>query len=241
MDSSKFRIPYLDDSFDVDLASLQHYQLYPSMLPFVGSHYQRMNKRVLVIGESHYLPQGREAHLTSKNWYDGTAATSLNDVDRAWINTRGTAGSGEDQRYGSRAFSIYRNVEYAIRELLEDDELPTDNYLRYVSYYNYFQRPAETGVSLVLTDEDNSVAYNHLAGLYKILSPTHLAFVSKLAYNAFWAQYQSGDFRMREIFGTPHPSSSWWNRPHQHDYWGEKETMTGRAWFLRRVGGMRLG
>jgi hypothetical protein len=200
-----------------------------------------MNKQVLVIGESHYLREESEGKRGSESWYDGTAAAKLDEDDRNWIHTRGTAGSGKDQKYGSKAFSIYRNVEYAIQELLTGEDLPTDNYLRYVAYYNYFLRPAETGLSLDLTKPDKRRAYEHIATLVGILQPTHLAFVSKLAYNAFWEHHKENpQFYLRNIFGTAHPGCRWWNSIHGHDYWGEKERMTSRDWFLERVGELHV-
>jgi hypothetical protein len=230
-----------DTTYDPQLLALPHYHHYSQMLPLIGSHYRRMNKQVLVIGESHYLRKESEGKRAPAPWYDGTAAAMLDDADRNWIHTRGTAGSGENQKYGSKAFSIYRNVEYAIKELLVGEDLPVDNYLRYTAYYNFFQRPAETGKSLDLTDTDKLKAYEHLVALVGILEPTHLAFVSKLAYRAFWAVHKDfPQFYLREIFGTAHPSCRWWNSIHGHDYWGEKKRMTSRDWFLERVGPLYL-
>lgn len=226
-----------DTTYDQQLLTLLHYQHYPEMLPLVGSHYRRMNKQVLVIGESHYLRKESEGKRAVEMWYNGTAAATLDKVDRNWIHTRGTAGSGIDQKYGSKAFSIYRNVEFAIQELLTSEGLPADNYLRYVAFYNYFLRPAKTGLSLDLTESDEKKAYEHLVILVEILQPTHLAFVSKLAYYAFWNFHRENpQFYRREIFGTAHPGCRWWNSVHGHDYWGEKSRMTSREWFLERVG-----
>jgi|AntRauTorckE5430_2_1112549.scaffolds.fasta_scaffold14899_1 hypothetical protein len=241
---AKFENPIVqkiqDNSFDAKLNELAHYKHYPQMLPLVGSHYQRMNKQVLVIGESHYLREESKKKSEPDVWYDGTAAAMLDDKDRSWIHTRGTAGSGEGQKYGSKAFSIYRNVEYAIKELLIDKDLPADNYLRYVAFYNYFQRPAKTGDSLKVTDLDRSAAYNHLITVGDILGVTHFAFVSKSAYYAFWESHGKGEFSTRNIFGAAHPSCSWWNRSHRHDWWGEQFEMTSREWFLERVGKLSI-
>ncbi|SER19125.1 hypothetical protein [Neolewinella agarilytica] len=230
-----------DITYDQQLSILPHYHHYPEMLPLIGSHYRQMNKQVLVIGESHYLRKDSEEKRTVASWYDGSAAAMLDDEDRSWIHTRGTAGSGINQRYGSRAFSIYRNVENAIKDLIKNEDVQEDNYLRYVAYYNYFLRPAKTGLSLDLTPQDRLRAYEHIVALVDILQPTHLAFVSKLSYNAFWKFHgESPKFYRREIFGTAHPGCPWWNAVHNHDYWGEKDRMTSRAWFLRRVGRLSL-
>lgn len=232
---------YADTTFDDQLNELRHYQLYPEMIPFIGSHYRRMNKRVLVIGESHYLEEGKKIQEDLDDWYAGSTAHLLDDVDRDWIHTRGTSGSGVNQKYLSKAFGIYRNVEYAIRDLLEGEAPHTDNYLRYAAYYNYFQRPAKTGLSLHLDSRDKDVAYDHLASLVKVLQPTHLAFVSKLAHNSFWEKHPTqAAFDVRDIFGTPHPGCSWWNRSLRHYFYEEQEVCTGREWFLRRVGRLRI-
>jgi len=199
-----------------------------------------MNKQVLVIGESHYLREESKKKGEPEVWYDGTAVAMLDDEDRSWIHTRGTAGSGEGQKYGSKAFGIYRNVEYAIQELLPDKTLPADNYLRYVAFYNYFQRPAKTGDSLKVTKQDKQIAYNHLLKLAEIFGVTHYAFVSKKAYYAFWDVHGNDEFSTRNIFGTAHPCTSWWNRSHRHDWWEKQIEMTGREWFMERIGKLKL-
>ncbi len=226
----------IDYSLDSHLSKLTHYGLYPQMMPLIGSHYRRMNKQVLVIGESHYLHKGCKIHLNAEEWYRGLTASKMQLFDEGWINTRMTAGSGVNQYYGAKAFTIYRNIEYALREVFDGEEWPRDNYFRYAAFYNYFQRPAETGVSIENDEVDDSHAYQHLGELTKILEPTHLAFVSKRAYSAFLRKQTEGDFSEQTIFATAHPACSWWNREHRHYFNEQVEKMTSRDWFIRGVG-----
>ena len=231
---------YLDNSFDQQLKRIHHYQMYPQMMPFIGSHYRRMNKRVLIVGESHYLEPGCEVHLNAKNWYAGLSSADFSKVNKGWIFTRQTAGSGINQKYARKAFTIYRNVEYAIKESLNTGISETDNYLRYAAFYNYFQRPAEAKISIANVDLDDRKAYDHFKSLYEVLDFTHLAFVSKRAYHAFLKKREPQEFAEVKIFATAHPACSWWNREHKHWADGMMYKMSSKDWFLHQLDGLGL-
>jgi hypothetical protein len=209
------------------------------MLPFVGSLYKRMNNRVLIIGESHYLSSNsiisgnKDRRVTQ--WYNGRVE-DLSTEEQAWINTRLTAG-GDSKPKGH---AIYRQLKHALRELLGEDAVFEDNPFRAIAFYNYFQRPAQTGESLVLTEQDKNVACKHLLELVNILGVTHLAFVSKLAFNCFWRRVELEKIEVPDYFGTAHPGCSWWNREHRHWYGDDMERMTSREWFLKQVGKLSI-
>ena len=77
----------MNTDFDTSLKQIPHYQAYPAMLPFVGEEYiSEQHKKVLVIGESHYLPKESTVHHDAEAWYAGSQE-SLNDKEVAWINT----------------------------------------------------------------------------------------------------------------------------------------------------------
>ena len=209
-------------------------------MPFIGSHYRRMNKQILVIGESHYFDTECNAHDDAEAWYHKLTAKDLKDDERAWTHTRNTAGSGVNQSYSSRAFVIFRNIEHGLREALVQQELPTDNYFRYAAFYNYFQRPAKTGVSIVNKPIDDDTAYSHLMKLQKVIGATHLAFVSKRAYTSFLKQFNRKELPVLDTFATAHPSCSWWNRVHRHYHYDQVEKMTSREWFVKRIGKLHL-
>lgn len=199
------------------IQSVPYYSTFPQLLPLIGEQFGQHGKRLLLIGESHYLPTldetGREItiHHDDETWY-GANESLLDATQKKWLNTRANAGSGHCQQYWSKAYTIYRNIEYAI---LESGFQPADrtNMFQYVAYANYFLRPARTGVSLNVTGRDSQVSYETLQHLVRILHLEYLYFTSQLAWQSF--QYIHGDTdhldgaRMR-VF--PHPGSAWWNR-----------------------------
>jgi hypothetical protein len=236
---AKFENPIVqkiqDNSFDAKLNELAHYKLYPEMRPLVGSYFTRMNKRVLIIGESHYLPKESTIHGNEtkdvEQWYKGVS-DKLKPKEREWINTRKNSGSITS----AKGHTIYRQLRSVLSELVDGDDLPMDNPFRYVAYYNYFQRPAHSKMSVKATKLDETIAYEHLLALIEVLGVTDLAFVSKLAYKSFWKQHGTVKTTIKNIFGSAHPSCSWWNTAHRHKWWGEEYKMTSREWFKKRVG-----
>ena len=229
-----------DNSFDIQLQSLTHYQRFPQMMPLIGSHYRRMNKRILVIGESHYLERDSSIHLDAHKWYHNTTINDLTETERGWSHTRDTSGSGMNQKYHAKSFTIYRNVEKALRDVLSGEDISTDSYFRYAAFYNYFQRPAQTGISVANVDLDDEYAYQHLQQLQQVIQADQFAFVSKRAYHSFLHRYQAADFPDVDTFATAHPACSWWNRVHKHYHYDQVEQMTSREWFIKRVGSLHL-
>ena len=45
----------MNNHFDEQLNNIEHFQKFPSMLPYIGEHYFTAPKKVLVIGESHFF------------------------------------------------------------------------------------------------------------------------------------------------------------------------------------------
>ena len=204
--------------FDRELvSSVPLYRHYPQLLPLIGPEFGHFGKRLLLIGESHYLPHldesGREItiHHHDESWYQANE-NLLDTTQKKWLNTRENAGSGENQKYTSRAYSIYRNIEYAIKE---SGFKPSDtsNMFNYVAYANYFLRPARTGVSLQVTGKDSKVSYDTFRSLAQILEVDYLYFVSKLAWRSFMYMNEDRDrLDQAQVRVFPHPASSWWNR-----------------------------
>jgi hypothetical protein len=107
--------------FDNQLKQLDVYKRYPEMLPLIGGQYLNMAKKTLFVGESHYLPSN-SVHLEFEEWYKASSSR-LNEEEKRWINTRTTSGSGVNQKYASRAFSIFRNIEKGILDSGFDPDL----------------------------------------------------------------------------------------------------------------------
>ena len=58
--------------------------------PFIGKEYENgvSDKKILLVGESHYLPKGSTVNLDSKEWYQGTS-DKLTPDERRYIDTAG--------------------------------------------------------------------------------------------------------------------------------------------------------
>jgi hypothetical protein len=55
---------------------MNFYKQYPMMRPYFGNNFHDANTpSVLLIGESHYLPQGSSQHLSAETWYAGSSDT----------------------------------------------------------------------------------------------------------------------------------------------------------------------
>jgi len=203
------------------------------MIPFIGNHYTSTKAKILVIGESHYLPHNSTIHLDADEWYNSVSAQMLSDVERAWSNTSQIVRSHIDGTERSRAHRLYYNIEAALRETL-GHEADTENYLECVSFYNYFQRPAEYGVSIKHQDIDDVFAFNHLNSLHREIQFDSAIFTSKLAHNS-WRRANKLKPAQYQTFRTTHPSCSWWNRVHNNTFQGENVKCTGKEAFKKAV------
>lgn len=233
--SKNFTVYFNDHSFDNKLSQINHYKRYPQMLPLVGSEYQSNLRKIIVIGESHYLPSNSVVHKDAKSWYETGTSDSISAKEKEWTHTRGTAGYAKNQKYNSKGHTIYRNLERAIRVGLNCEE-GIDNYFRYIAYYNYFQRPALQGDSLQITQVDEEIGYIVIKELHQILRFDIAIFVSKLAYSSFKeSAKQDGSKLGFVVEKTVHPSCSWWNRVHTNWQNGNKVKCTGKDQFIHIV------
>ncbi len=218
------------------VATIPFYQQYPQLLPLVGSGYAIQQEKMLFIGESHYLPNNSTLHLDPDTWYQ-KSMMDLNKEEMEWTNTRLNAGSGHQQKYYSKAYSIYRNLEKAV---LEHGFNPDDksNLFRYWAYYNYFQRPAKTGSSLSIVDLDQQIAINVFSKLVELLEVKHVFFLSKLAYSSFnQSRHTIEDLQDLVVHCIPHPGSAWWNRKSKAYRDDHEESLSGKEYLkllLRR-------
>jgi hypothetical protein len=203
------------------------YPHFPQMMPWVGEEYDGPgHKKILFIGESHYLPDGTDEGLFTKDgWYEQEAG-GLDEDPYEWTNTRFIVERFMEWSTKNKAQSIYNQTEKVIREVVNEKEPPYQdctNMFRFAAYYNYFLRPAQQGDSFknVIQHYDKKVAYDALNGIVDILKPDFIYFLSTFAYDEF--KYFDRVIRKDiEPFNernpniildfSPHPSCSWWNR-----------------------------
>ena len=195
---------YHTEKYDERLKELAHYQNYPQMLPFIGEDYDKQNKRLLIISESHYLSE--DSTLDVSKWYEMNEK-NLSIDEKEYTNSRDLL-----YKYYTKQTSIYKPVADAILEI-GFKPVDTSNMFKYVAWYNFFQRPAEvTGNSIQLTELDRKKADETFAHIFEVINPTHIIFISKIAWDS--ADILRHQFKDKPVVFdfTSHPNTSWWNR-----------------------------
>lgn len=214
------------------LKNISHFVKYPQMIPFVGDDYDKT--RLLILGESHYLPKGEEWR-TSK-WYENSVKEWLSvefNVDNSevfenenqWIGWTWTM-----ELVRKRVHRIYKELEAALRASGR-----FDSGLNASAYMNFFQRPAEKeGEQIHNTLEDNCYAAETLQCVCSVLKPTKIFFATTRAYQGLGAfinvkllkvvmktnptfplenvGYIERWFNDALIGHGAHPASCWWNK-----------------------------
>jgi hypothetical protein len=180
---------------------------YFMMRPYVGVNYRvGGEKSLLLIGESHYLPQKSTQHLTAEGWYAGDQ-TTLDAQEVEWISTSEIIQGSRAEGFKNKAHSIYRKAFWEIN-------LHGPKYMDYravaddVVFYNYFHRPAIEGMSLDPCPQDIDRANTFFCQMISRYRPALVVFLSRLARRHCTAA-NCNDVR---VVDTPHPGCRHWNR-----------------------------
>lgn len=197
----------------------QFYARYPSMKPYAGQHYEaRGRPRLLLVGESHYLPGQATQHLDAATWYQGNQetleaeelrCTGAQGKWRRWIDTAGTVSSARATNFANKAHWIWKNAFEVINEVGPGYAMAGD-VADDVAIFNFFLRPARERDSLRghLTEQDVDLANALFEHRVAQLRPRAIAFLSRLAGKKCRSLER---LEMSRIV-TCHPSSAWWNR-----------------------------
>jgi|GEM_PF-788251 len=185
------------EAFNAQLGSICHFFRYKQLKPFVGKNYNIGHKKILVIGESHYLPP-KTNHEVIKNWYDRSYKDLTKD-EFNWTNTSCIMNNTD-----FREHPMYREINKSlIRAGLPDGILS-------VAYMNFFQRPSgRTKKSIQENEKDIEVANSVLKQTFVILQPDFIFFVSSKSYKHF----NKSLFDPERTAHTSHPECPWWNKP----------------------------
>lgn len=112
-------------SYDSSLLSLHFYSSHPYMLPFVGRDYDSpKHKKLLLVGESHYVPEGSIVHHNANAWYNGTPV--LNQEEQDWCNTRDTR-EWKSGRFG-------KEIDRCLNLVLPTGEMAGGRWLRSIIF-----------------------------------------------------------------------------------------------------------
>lgn len=199
-------------TYDAKFQSIPFYKTHPYMMPFVGCNYESPeHKKLLLVGESHYMPKGAVVHHEDSLWYEGSLKLSKDEI--RYCDTRGA-------RY-CKSGQFGKNIDKAIREVFP---VAGENAFVEMASYNYFLRPADYRRSFksICTDRDCDDAVRVFFAILEILKPDVIVFTSRFAFNhAEWIDFPKNfncglwvyaeKHHMNYVF-TEHPSCSWWNR-----------------------------
>lgn len=191
------------------MPSNTHYERFQCMEPWVGKNFEHpKQKRLLIIGESHYLPTNSSLHLDANLWYQKTQK-ELNEEELRWIFTKGIIEKNKDKNFPNKAHGIYRNICKEINsEFYNYDSL--SQIMDHIAFYNYFQRPADkSGDSIKVKAIDKEVASLVLDSNIAQYKPELIIFTSALS-GRFGKDVANKNNIPYAI--TPHPTCAWWNR-----------------------------
>ena len=209
------------------LLSIDFYQSFPMMIPFIGDYYISDNhKRMLLVGESFYFPDESTIHLDAEKWYnyskDDLTTTIDGEEEREWINCDGLLRNPN----WNKGHKMYINLNNSIKKTnLDFKARPIDE----VAFTNFFVRPAIKGKSIQNyanksdIEKDIQKANEVLENVLGILKPDVLIFVSKYAFECVSKNIFDKFTNMKLDFFS-HPCSRCWNC---------KDSSRGRYAFLK--------
>ena len=200
--------------FDKELKKIEHYDRFPSMLPYVGINYGKNdNPKILLIGESNYLPDYSKIHKKAEKWFQSTEQ-DLNDEEIDWIHCRQLL----ECDWTGTGHVIYselnRNLEKHF-EIINDKRAITN-----IAYMNGFQRPSPIpGESIKehLSQLDTEVSSDVISQVVKIVKPDVVIFVSKFAWEILSPKLHLDE--NVKIDYTCHPGTGglyWHNKDYKH-------------------------
>ena len=186
-----------------------HYNKYLNMKPWIGeAYYSKEHKRLLVIGESHYLPKGSTKSLNVESWYQSEQCI-LNDQELRYISTSKIIEKNLDSNFKKNEHGIYRNFSKVINGVSYNYSLPSDA-MNHLAFMNFFQRPAEVnGGSIRVAKKDIEISTLVLTDVIRELAPDLVIFTSSKAGKHGAPLVKKLDI---PVVVTPHPTCQWWNR-----------------------------
>lgn len=184
---------------------------FPEMSPYVGDCYrvaQEHGCALLVIGESHYLPDSSSIHKDCATWY-ASDHTKLDETERSWINTRDIICAELPKNFPNQAHGIFK---YGYQKLNQWGPAFDDyrTLFSYTIFFNFYLRPANQGDTFrnLCTLQDNAIANDNFMFMVKQYKPNGIVFLSRLAF----ASCESKNGLTIPVAGAPHPTCRWWNK-----------------------------
>ncbi len=192
------------DELKKQLYSIDFYQQYPSMTPFVGSNYEsNAHKKLLIVAESFYFPNSETLHREPQKWYQSTAKDLDNPKHVDWIDLK-----YQFEHHVKKNF-IYKKLDSCILAshlVINKGHRGIDEF----AFTNFFQRPARDMQSFKwsATPLDLEKSQEILGKVLSILQPDIVIFVSKYAYSCLGNVKKL--FPQIKFFVTYHPQCRYW-------------------------------
>ncbi|ACX73924.1 hypothetical protein Fisuc_0312 [Fibrobacter succinogenes subsp. succinogenes S85] len=194
--------------YDNDLLKLPFYKNHAYMLPFVGDDYDlSKHKKLLLVGDSHYMPDGTIVHHDVSTWY---------------MNPTVIHNSKEENNCATRkTWGVWRNTTFCNR-VQETMDLATGkrDAWKSVAFYNYFLRPADESEQNMQKfwskhggeKDDREYAIKNLVDVIGILKPNLIVFMSRLVKDCV-----EGVFDDKGKRNSRYPGDYW--RCFKQDFW----------------------
>ena len=170
--------------YDADLQKIAHYKAFPLMMPYVGPSYKSdRHKKLLLIGESFYLPPESTVHKNANEWYKKNASV-LNEEEIRYLDCRGLL---EGDWVGGTGHTMYLEIDRCLRTCisgLKDNERATSH----IAYTNAFLRPAsESGKSFKFCceDIDRKVSVEVIDAVVKSLQPDFVIYLTRFGWDEY--------------------------------------------------------
>jgi len=205
------------------------------MKPWIGKGYANANKKVLLIGESHYLDKDDyRPEFRTPEWY----SLSEKILDPSVIEYLSTAKIIEcsiSQGFKHKPHGIYKEIAWLLKDVgfscpEGNDEIKYGQTLHHISYFNFYQRPAEfQGESIIPGSKDREIASCVLKWFIEKYSPDIILSVSRKAGDEIALLINDIPFR-----SVPHPGCVWWKRK-SAKYDGKKGYAFAREFLLKHL------
>jgi hypothetical protein len=155
------------DIYDKKLLEIWHYSNHSQMLPFIGKNWGKGIKKVLLVGESHFM---KNPLNISRNWYEITreelSYEQINDTSsRKIINDGYLRNSFAENRMLSEISCMIKQTSNNEKDFL------------YFSFLNFFQRPA-IKKNEKFDKLDSSISNKVIKDVAEILQPEYLFFLT---------------------------------------------------------------
>lgn len=211
--------------FDAQLNKIQlngknFFDLHSELLPHIGDDYERF--RILIIAESHYLPENfADKARYFMEWYD-TSTESIGELLSGVVDNWSEAVDWFITREANRF--PYKVAKYFFEVMRKFNLVDDENFdiLDYVAFFNYYQRPnLLTGKSFQTIfgdDREDCCACEISKQIIDVLRPNLVLILSKRCSDSF-----------RQHYGAPLPENiKCFSYPNHYGYFEEskfKETL----------------